>query len=164
MGGQPKRMRRRWLWFGLAGAGVAGAVLGARRGRVAEPPALPATLDSRALDREVWADLLGTDAEVRQAAVALVRARRESEPYVAALLKVMADPVSFSLVQRNAAGEALEYLGDPRINARDPEMIRIPAGPFKMGTPESDAPGIIEEYKHVHVIPRFLAKEAPQHM
>ncbi len=162
MSEQPKRRRRRWLWFGLAGVGVAGAVAQARRGRTAAPPALPATLDSRALDREVWADLLGADAEMRQAAVALVRARRESDPYVTALLKVIADPVSFTLPQRNAAGEALEYLGDPRIKALDPEMVLVPAGPFKMGTPESDAPAIIEEYKHVHVIPRFLAKEAPQ--
>jgi formylglycine-generating enzyme required for sulfatase activity len=134
-----------------------------RRGRgAAQPLALPATLESRALDPEVWADLLGTDTEVRQAAVALVRARRGAEPYANALLKVVADAEAFTLPQRSAAGEALDYLGDPRIKARDPEMIPIPAGEFKMGTPESDAPAIIEEYKHVHVIPRFLAKEAPQ--
>lgn len=162
MSERPKR--RRWLWFGVAGAGAAGAAVAMRRGRgKAQPPALPATLESRSLDTEVWADLLGADTEVRQAAVALVRARREAEPYVAALLKVMADANSFTLPQRRAAGEALDYLGDPRIKTREPEMVRIPAGPFKMGTPESDAPAIIEEYKHAHVIPRFLAKEAPQH-
>jgi toxoflavin biosynthesis protein ToxD len=162
MSEQPKR--KRWLWFGLAGAGAAGAAVAVRRGRgKAQLPALPATLESRALDVEVWADLLGTDTEVRQAAVALVRARREAEPYVGALLKVVADANSFTLPQRRAAGEALDYLGDPRIKTREPEMIRIPAGAFKMGTPEADAPAIIEEYKHAHVIPRFLAKEAPQH-
>lgn len=161
MGEQTKR--RRWLWFGLAGAGAAGAVVGLRRGRgAAPPPALPATLESRAIDPEVWADLLGTDTEVRQAAVALVRARRETEQYVAALLRVVADPAAYTLPQRRAAGEALDYLGDPRIQTRAPEMIRIPAGPFAMGTPEADAPAIIEEYKYAHVIPRFLAKEAPQ--
>jgi formylglycine-generating enzyme required for sulfatase activity len=161
MSDQPKR--RRWLWFGLAGAGVAGTVVAMRRGRsTAQPPALPATLESRALDTEVWADLLGTDTEVRQAAVALVRARREAEPYATALLKVVADANAFTLLQRRAAGEALDYLGDPRVKTREPEMISIPGGAFKMGTPESDAPAIIEEYKHAHVIPRFLAKEAPQ--
>ena len=160
---QSKR-RRRWLWLGLAGAGVAGAVVGLRRvDGGASLPALPATHDARALDPELWADLLGADTEVRQAAVALVRARREAEPYVAALLRVIADADAFTLPQRRAAGEALDYLGDPRIVTRAPEMLRIPAGPFKMGTPESDAPAIIEEYKHAHVIPRFLAKEAPQH-
>src|SRR5690348_7602488 len=107
MSEQPKR--RRWLWFGLAGAGAAGAAVAVRRGRgKAQPPALPATLESRALDTEVWADLLGTDTEVRQAAVALVRARREAEPYVAALLKVIGDANSFALPQRRAAGEALD--------------------------------------------------------
>jgi formylglycine-generating enzyme required for sulfatase activity len=42
-------------------------------------------------------------------------------------------------------------------------MVRVPAGPFLMGTRAEDAPGIIAEYRHAHVQPRFLAKEMPQH-
>jgi formylglycine-generating enzyme required for sulfatase activity len=45
----------------------------------------------------------------------------------------------------------------------DPELVEVPAGPFRMGTLDADGPAIIAEYAHAHVIDRFLAKEMPQH-
>jgi formylglycine-generating enzyme required for sulfatase activity len=67
------------------------------------------------------------------------------------------------LAERRSAGAALSSLGDPRINPRDPAMVRVPAGPFAMGTRTEDAPRIIREYRHARVQRRFLAKEMPQH-
>jgi toxoflavin biosynthesis protein ToxD len=67
------------------------------------------------------------------------------------------------LARRREAGDALSRLGDPRIEARAPAMVRVPAGKFLMGTRAEDAPRIIAEYKYARVSRRFLAKEMPQH-
>lgn len=155
--------RWRWLWAGLAGAGVAGAAFVRWRRVEPKPPALPpAAADGIAPD--LWRDLLGQDARLRAAAVATVRARGQDGAYVAALVEALSDARRYAVAQRAAAGEALDLLGDPRLKTRDPEMVLVPAGPFQMGTREEDAPAIIDEYRHAHVIPRFLAKEAPRHV
>ena len=59
---------------------------------------------------------------------------------------------------------AVEQVGrDPRIDTMNPELVRVPAGTFLMGTREEDAPKIIRQYSYARVTHRFLAKEMPQH-
>lgn len=150
---------RGWWWFGLLGAGAAVAIAAAARTRTAPRAAAPARGD---VADEVWQALLGPEANARTT----VAARLHGGPpdgTVDALLAVLDDARRYTVAQRRAAGEALDLLGDPRIDTRNPAMVRVPAGPFLMGTRAEDAPRIIAEYKHVHVQPRFLAKEMPQH-
>jgi formylglycine-generating enzyme required for sulfatase activity len=112
------------------------------------------------LDAEVWNDLLSPKA--RTAAADRLRGTAEAGEYARALAD-LAENASEPLRRRRAAGEALALLGDPRLNPKDPPMVRVPAGPFPMGTRAEDGPRIIAEYKHARVQKRFLAKEMPQH-
>jgi formylglycine-generating enzyme required for sulfatase activity len=127
------------------------------RRRVMRPPATPPGLSS-----ESWAALLGDDEAARAAAAADLERRGETEQLRPPLVALTAD-ASAPLARRRAAGQALDRLGDPRIDPRDPELVEVPAGPFRMGTLDADGPAIIAEYAHAHVIDRFLAKEMPQH-
>ncbi len=158
------KQRRRWyfLGLGLLGLGASGAAIAAQRRRATTQVFLPAG-KSDALDPAIWTALLHPGNAEKNDAVAKVRSRGEDAHYTQALVQVLSDPFDYPLPQRRAAGEALGQLGDPRIQTTDPAMVRVPAGAFRMGTPEADAPAIIAEYAHAHVIPRFLAKEAPQH-
>lgn len=158
---QNERRHRLAIGLGALGLGASFAALVASR-RAAEAAApLPAGA-GEGIDPARWSALLGP-AAARERAVASIRRNCEAERYTAALARVLADPVDFPLPQRRAAGEALGLLGDPRIVARDPALVRVPAGPFRMGTRAEEAPAIIAEYRHANVGPRFLAKEAPQH-
>lgn len=160
---QQGRGKKRWFLFGLFGLGAAGAAVAVKnRGGNTPPAPLPAGADT-SVDAELWRDLLSPDATMRSDAALDVRARRETDRYVKVLLQAVADPERYTLAQRRAAGEALGELGDPRITTRDPELVRVPAGPFLMGTRAEDEPGILHEYRHARVQPRFLAKEMPQH-
>jgi toxoflavin biosynthesis protein ToxD len=118
------------------------------------------TMASSRIDEAVWRDLLGD--KTRAAAAAGLRGTDEAGDYAAALVAIV-EKASEPLPRRKAAGAALGELGDPRIRTKEPAMVRVPAGPFRMGTREEDGPAIIKEYKHAHVQKRFLAKEAPQH-
>ena len=114
------------------------------------------------LDPGLWRDLLGGDVDARKRAAAQVREAGRTGDYVAALVKTVETPAE-PLERRREAGEALGLLGDARINRLDPAMVRVPAGPFSMGTRREDAPKIQREYKHARVKKRFLAKEMPFH-
>jgi toxoflavin biosynthesis protein ToxD len=141
---------------------MSGPIAAARR-RVrggSEPDAPPAPPPE--LDPGLWASLLSTDADARSAASTSVARAPDVERYRTGLVGVL-EEADKPLAQRRAAGESLERIGDPRISAREPDMLAVPAGPFRMGTLEADAPRIIEQYAHAHVTPRFLAKEMPQH-
>lgn len=116
---------------------------------------------SESLDRELWKALVGSDAKARSAAAGRIHAT-EHESYATALIRLLETPAE-SLATRRAGGEALAAIGDPRIQTRDPAMVRVAGGPFLMGTRAEDGPKIIAEYKHARVQPRFLAKEMPQH-
>ena len=114
------------------------------------------------VDPRVWATLLGSDMAARDAVIAAL-SDSKADGARAALAAALEDAETYSVAQRRRAGDALDLLGDPRIDPRKPAMVPVPGGSFKMGTRAEDAPRIIEEYKHVHVQPRFLAKEMPQH-
>jgi toxoflavin biosynthesis protein ToxD len=120
------------------------------------------TVASNRVDAAVLGDLLGGDAKARAATARRLRSTDDAADYAAALVAVVENAAE-PLARRRAAGEALGELGDPRVNTKNPAMVRVPAGPFRMGTREEDGPAIIAEYKHAHVQRRFLAKEAPQH-
>jgi formylglycine-generating enzyme required for sulfatase activity len=114
------------------------------------------------LDVAVWRDLLDSDAKARREACRALRDSGQQEEYAAALVGIVEserEPFAY----RRAAGDALGLLGDPRINTKDPAMVRVPAGPFQMGTRTEDAPRIIKEYSFARVKKRFLAKEMPAH-
>jgi formylglycine-generating enzyme required for sulfatase activity len=115
-----------------------------------------------ALNKEIWRNLVGNDAKARAATAGRLRGTSEAPQYASSLVSVVEQPGE-PLARRRAAGEALGLLGDPRLSAKDPAMVRVPAGPFSMGTRSEDAPRIIREYKHARVQRRFLAKEMPQH-
>jgi formylglycine-generating enzyme required for sulfatase activity len=114
------------------------------------------------VDPEAWSDLLGADAKARTLAALRLRGTDAAADCAAALVAVVEDAAE-PLARRRAAGESLGELGDPRLSTKDPPLVDVPAGTFLMGTREEDGPGIIAEYKHARVQPRFLAKEAPQH-
>jgi formylglycine-generating enzyme required for sulfatase activity len=134
---------------------LASAAQRLRPGRT--PPATPPGVDA-----DLWRALLDDDAAVRAGAGPRVTGAADADRYRQALVAVVQDATT-TLPQRAAAGRALDLVGDPRIVLREPQMVSVPAGPFLMGTLESDAAGIIHEYRHAHVGPRFLAKEMPQH-
>ncbi|MGH2996118.1 MAG: formylglycine-generating enzyme family protein [Gaiellaceae bacterium] len=123
----------------------------------------PLPRDAEQIDPQTWRRLLGSDAKDRAAAAAQVRDQGERERYAGALVGAVEDDAGYSLGHRRAAGEALGLLGDPRIVTRDPALVRVPAGPFLLGTRAEDMPKIIKEYKHARVQRRFVAKEMPQH-
>jgi toxoflavin biosynthesis protein ToxD len=125
------------------------------RGQSPAPP-------SAAVDPGLWRSLLSPDGGA-QAAADEVRRRDQREVYCEALVATVEDAERAPRAVRQAAGEALDLLDDPRIRTRDPAMVAVPGGPFPMGTLAADAPKIVDEYSHAHVEPRFLAKEMPQH-
>ncbi len=116
-----------------------------------------------AIDAQLWKALLGGDAKARAAAATRIGERGENAAYAAALAQVAEDAGTYSFPRRRAAGTTLGLLGDPRVPSREPVMLRVAGGPFRMGTLAEDAPRIIKEYKHAQVQPRFIAKEMPQH-
>ncbi|MFH1567837.1 MAG: SUMF1/EgtB/PvdO family nonheme iron enzyme [Gemmatimonadota bacterium] len=83
------------------------------------------------LDERVWEDLLSDDPTKIQAAVARLP-EEERGPCVQRLLEIVRDPRNNDLRRRIAAGNGLGMVGDPRLLEMD--MVRIPAGPFLMGT------------------------------
>ena len=143
-------------------SGPANAISAVRR-RVGGPQA-PERVPSPPpqLDPGLWAGLLSSDDDARASAATSVGRAPDVDRYRTALVGVLEDSGT-ALKHRRAAGASLEQIGDPRIHTREPDMVAVPAGPFQMGTLAADAPRIIEEYAHAHVIPRFLAKEMPQH-
>jgi formylglycine-generating enzyme required for sulfatase activity len=114
------------------------------------------------VDPQLWNALLGTEAKVRGGAVIRIAERGENDAYGAALALVVED-ADYPFPRRRAAGSALGLIGDPRTPTREPAMVRVPGGPFLMGTLAEDEPKIIREYRHARVQPRFVAKEMPQH-
>jgi formylglycine-generating enzyme required for sulfatase activity len=114
------------------------------------------------IDSAAWTALLGTDEDARATVAADVERRGVAAPVRPALVALVEDSAT-PFAQRRAAGQALDRLGDPRIATRDPAMVEVAAGPFRMGTLAADGEAIVDEYAHAHVLPRFLAKEMPQH-
>ena len=83
---------------------------------------------------------------------------RRSELRAALLARIEAG--ASPLLERISAGNALGLLGDPRIDALRPQMCRVPAGPFWMGTERSKAADIARRYG---IPPEWMQKSTPQH-
>lgn len=65
------------------------------------------------------------------------------------------------LARRYAAGCALALLGDPRIDALQPHMIRLPGGKISLGLPYAEVANITAQWQHVGVIEEWIRKECP---
>lgn len=114
------------------------------------------------IDVVLWEQLLSGDEAARTQALSEVRTSGTEDVYREELARVIESP-SFPPAKRRIAGAVLDEIGDPRVDPLSPQMVTVPAGTFLMGTRAEDEPGIIKEYRHAHVIPRFIAKERPQH-
>ena len=90
------------------------------------------------LDERLWTDMLSNDPTRMEAAAGKIEPR-EKRGYTDRLLPIISDPGA-EVAQRIAAGDLLGILGDPRFLdqdgqvRREPKLIEIPAGPFKMGS------------------------------
>jgi formylglycine-generating enzyme required for sulfatase activity len=74
------------------------------------------------------------------------------------LVEVLEDPKR-ALLERLGAGTALALLGDPRLVARAPRMVRVPGGPFVRGMRIEQAVEVAHEYE----LPlSWLSKACPQ--
>ncbi|WP_421318386.1 formylglycine-generating enzyme family protein [Aeromonas veronii] len=71
---------------------------------------------------------------------------------------------SYSLDERYVAGTLLALSGDPRINTKNPEMILIPGGYYKIGISEEEAESVTMKFKHVGVEKSWIMKEVPEHV
>jgi len=91
-------------------------------------------------------------------------------PDVAALTGCAADELVARLAdpaapygQRLAAATVLALVGDPRLDARRPEMIDIPAASTTIGLPAERVDEITAAWASVGVERDWIAKEAPAH-
>ncbi|MCA7011730.1 formylglycine-generating enzyme family protein [Dickeya dadantii] len=67
------------------------------------------------------------------------------------------------LYERYYAGLLLSLSGDPRIDVFNPTMIAIAATEFVMGIDKARADRVVEQYKHLGVLPEWIYKECPAH-
>jgi formylglycine-generating enzyme required for sulfatase activity len=105
-----------------------------------------------------FAELLsGSAARAARAASRLAEPERE-EAVRAALRLVEEEKVP--LETRLGAGTALAALGDPRLDALRPTLLRVPAGPFAMGMGEEEVPRVALEFD---IPPEWLRKACPRH-
>ncbi len=88
------------------------------------------------LGQEIWADLQSNVRERIHGAL-LMLSEREKHIALVDLARMVATPNQYSAAQRISVGKALSYLGDPRIRTLAPQMNRVPAGAFTMGTDEA---------------------------
>jgi len=86
-------------------------------------------------------------------------APRERDPLRQELLKGLGDPGA-PLLARISAGNALGLLGDPRIDPSKPQMCRVRAGSFEMGTDVAEVETVSRRYG----IPEsWMWKSTPRH-
>jgi toxoflavin biosynthesis protein ToxD len=90
---------------------------------------------------------------------ALARVPAAERPALACALIALLEEAKRPLLERLAAGTALALLGDPRIAARVPQMLLVPAGPFLRGMRPDQALAAAHEWD----LPlSWLAKACPQ--
>lgn len=65
--------------------------------------------------------------------------------------------------RRIAAGMVLGLIGDPRLNALNPEMIKLPGGLVTVGLQSAQVDRVHERWAHVGVQRDWIAKECPEH-
>jgi formylglycine-generating enzyme required for sulfatase activity len=84
----------------------------------------------------------------------------ESEcPVLARVLVHVLEDAKRPLLERLGAGTSLALLGDPRLVARAPRMVRVPGGPFLRGMRLQEIADVAREYD---LPPSWLAKSCPQ--
>lgn len=85
------------------------------------------------LGQEIWADLQ-SDVRERIHGALLMLSEREQQIALIDLVRMVATPNQYSVMERVSVGKALSFIGDPRIRTLEPAMARVPAGAFTMGT------------------------------
>ncbi len=88
-------------------------------------------IDSKA--SQTWEDLTSNDSTRIEAAVGQIGDQQKGG-YAKRLLAIISDQRTNDLQTCIAAGNAIEMLGDPRLDTLEMEMIQIPEGTFTMGT------------------------------
>ncbi len=79
----------------------------------------------------------------------------------AALLSRIAE--GDQLAERVAAATVLSLVGDPRFDARQPDLVDIPAATVTVGLPPGDVDRVAAAWAHVGVERSWIAKEVPAH-
>ncbi len=94
------------------------------------------------VDQRRWEDLLSNDPTKVRAAAEAIQTDGQAKSYAPSLLNVISGKKEFPTQQRVSAGNALGYLGDPRLREDawylpdDPMLgfVEIPEGKFLMGS------------------------------
>ena len=76
------------------------------------------------------------------------------------LVEYLSD-INRNFKERFVAGQLLNLVGDPRINAFEPAMINIPAQKITVGLDPKKVNKIVEQYAHYGVLPEWIKKETP---
>lgn len=121
------------------------------------PPLNPNQLPPRAAmglpDRLV--DRLGVDVLARHADLLRLDA--------GAIVGVLENP-EVSPDRRFAAGTALAFLGDPRLQVDKPAMVTLPACDAEIGLEAHRVNEIAARWRSVGVVPEWIRKECPRHV
>jgi toxoflavin biosynthesis protein ToxD len=77
-------------------------------------------------------------------------------------LEVLSTPTS-TLCMRLASGNLLALLGDPRIDALNPNMLDVPGGTVQIGLPPSELNAVLDRFDGLGLDRSWIAKECPRH-
>jgi formylglycine-generating enzyme required for sulfatase activity len=78
-------------------------------------------------------------------------------------LAAVAEDAAEPFPRRLVAGSVLALIGDPRLRPDDPAMISVPAARVRLGLPPGRVDQVVEQWRHVGVLPEWIAKECPQY-
>jgi len=69
----------------------------------------------------------------------------------------------FTLEERLAAGQLLNFVGDPRIQDFQHTMIEVKGGTVEIGLAKKDLKNVLANYKDLGLIETWIEKECPRH-
>ncbi|MGD9750703.1 MAG: formylglycine-generating enzyme family protein [Acidimicrobiia bacterium] len=115
--------------------------------------------DPRPVAEEPEADLAGSAVRLAHFAPAVAALCSDPPDRLVALL---ADP-AVPFERRLAAGTLLALVGDPRLDARRPDLVDIPAARVVIGLQPERVTEVAAAWAHVGVERSWIAKEVPAH-
>ncbi|MSP12032.1 MAG: hypothetical protein EXR62_03640 [Chloroflexi bacterium] len=114
------------------------------------------------LTPEIWDALISADPHRIQRGLVLLHPD-DRAPAVARLLAVIEDGATHALDLRHRAATALNFFGEPRIDAWNPAMQVVPAGTFIMGSTAEDLARLREIFPAEEPDPVWQTLETPAH-
>ena len=78
-------------------------------------------------------------------------------------LVVLCESAGVALPERMVAGNLLAILGDSRISAFNPEMVRIAGGTIEVGLPNADIEVVLAKFSSLGLDEKWISKECPRH-